>query len=184
MAIVFDESTAKALQWLMQIQKDQGEDGIKRLMSGIGSLKSLNSSSIATSEKSFFTGREQSPPTPVESVQGNSEAKVIDTEYFSDFEEIAKSGLRNNIRGARNEDFSDRSGEEGEREEEEEEENDEEDDEEQDKDEEERVNLSSRRKGKSLIGSGSAEDGLGKHTGTSPNVIQDKERVRSLYGSF
>ena len=76
MAIVFDESTAKALQWLMQIQKDQGEDGIKRLMSGIGSLKSLNSSSIATSEKSSFTGREQSPPTPVESVQGNRETKV------------------------------------------------------------------------------------------------------------
>jgi hypothetical protein len=75
MAYGFDESTAKALQWLIQLQKDHGDDGIQRLMSGIGTFKSSNSSSIATSQKSF-TDRKQNPLTPVESFQGNSEIKV------------------------------------------------------------------------------------------------------------
>jgi hypothetical protein len=108
---------------------------------------------------------------------------VLDTECFSDFKDITESGLGKNIHEARNlEDFSDRSGEDEEREEEDEEreeededeeedeeededeedegeedeeEDDDEDDDEESEDEEERVNFSSREKGKlPLIGSG------------------------------
>ena len=61
MTLVLDESEAKALQWLMQLQKDHGEEGIQRLMS--------NSTSVITSatEKFVSAGRAQSQPlTPVE----------------------------------------------------------------------------------------------------------------------
>ena len=59
MTFILDESAAKALQWLMQLQKYHGEEGIQRLIS--------NSTSVITSatEKFVSAGRGQSQP-PVE----------------------------------------------------------------------------------------------------------------------